>query len=205
MSTERVSPIVGRRIRGERQARDWTVAELAEQAGVSKGLIGQLERGVGNPSLENLHKIALVFDLPPSALFDEDGARRPHAQGGGTQANRTLPPPTVGVVRADARKQLGFPRSRVVFELLTPDFLRALEVFRCLIPENYDTREVPSEHEGEEFATVLKGRLEAHIGEEVFVMEPGDSLSYPATTPHWWRNLTTAEAEMIVVVTPPSI
>ncbi|WP_328603918.1 XRE family transcriptional regulator [Amycolatopsis sp. NBC_00345] len=204
MTTERVSPIVGRRIRSERQARDWTVAEVADKAGVSKGLIGQLERGVGNPSLENLHKLALVFDLPPSALFDE-GDRRPHVRGDGDQAARTLPPPTVGVVRADARRQLVFPRSRVVFELLTPDFLRALEVFRCLIPENYDTREVPSEHEGEEFATVLRGRLEAHIGEQTFVMEPGDSVSYPATTPHWWRNMTNAEAEIIVVVTPPSI
>ncbi len=39
-------------------------------------------------------------------------------------------------------------------------------------------------HEGEEFIYVLNGIAELKIGDEVFDLEPGDSVYYLSTTPH---------------------
>ncbi len=41
-----------------------------------------------------------------------------------------------------------------------------------------------SVHEGEEFIYVLDGVVSLKIGEDVFALEPGDSVYYLSTTPH---------------------
>jgi transcriptional regulator with XRE-family HTH domain len=195
-----LSPAVGRRIRAERRARDWTVDQVAEKAGVSKGLLSQLERGIGNPSLGNLHKIAEALDLPLSRLFVEDEPTDPRPTHGVAVPLR----PKFGIVRADARKKLLFPQERMTYELLTPDLQRSLEVLRCVIPHDWDTEDTPLCHDGEEWVYVLRGRLEGHVGDETFVLEPGDSAGYPADVPHWWRSRSDEEGEVICAITPPS-
>ncbi|WP_156938665.1 helix-turn-helix transcriptional regulator, partial [Mesorhizobium sp. LNHC252B00] len=44
-----ISLTIGRRIRTERTMRDWSLAELAEQSGVSKAMLSTMERGMTSP------------------------------------------------------------------------------------------------------------------------------------------------------------
>lgn len=180
---------VGRELRRQRRERELTVEELAELAGVSSGFISQLERGRANPSLMNLQKLAAALGITLVSLFSGAPAARPSRY---------------GVVRADARKQLVLPQEHIVYELLTPDLNRRLEVIRSVVPVDYDTSAVPYEHEGEEFVHLLRGRIEAGIGADRVVLEPGDSITYDAAVPHWWRNVGGEEGELISAVTPPS-
>ena len=39
-------------------------------------------------------------------------------------------------------------------------------------------------HAGQEFGYVLAGRLTIHVGFDAHELGPGDSISFPATTPH---------------------
>jgi quercetin dioxygenase-like cupin family protein len=41
-----------------------------------------------------------------------------------------------------------------------------------------------SVHEGEEFIYVLKGEVVLTIADDVFELDPGDSVYYLSTTPH---------------------
>ncbi|WP_170223084.1 XRE family transcriptional regulator [Nonomuraea turkmeniaca] len=50
-------------LRGTRLARGFSVRELAELTGVSKALISQIERGVANPTIEVLTRLAAALDL----------------------------------------------------------------------------------------------------------------------------------------------
>jgi transcriptional regulator with XRE-family HTH domain len=64
-----------------RVLRKLTQEELGEQAGVSGKFVGQIERGSGNPSLKNLHRLAqaLAVELPDLLRFEElrpEGAAR---------------------------------------------------------------------------------------------------------------------------------
>ncbi len=57
---------IGVRVRSERQARQWTLDQLAEAAGVSRRMLVTVEQGAANPSVGTLLKLseALGVGLP---------------------------------------------------------------------------------------------------------------------------------------------
>ncbi len=63
--------LVGRRVRGERGRRDWTIRELAERSGVSVRFLVQLESGRGNISVKRLADLARAFTLSPADLLSD--------------------------------------------------------------------------------------------------------------------------------------
>lgn len=63
----------GEKIRKMRKAAGWTVRALAEKTGVSESYISQLERGLVDPSVSLLRKIAAALEVPVASFFDEDG------------------------------------------------------------------------------------------------------------------------------------
>lgn len=57
------------RLREERQARGWSMAELADRSGVSRAMIGKVEKGEASPTAALLGKLAAAFDLSLSTLL----------------------------------------------------------------------------------------------------------------------------------------
>src|SRR4051812_8949484 len=72
--------LFGRRLRALRKLRLFTQEKLGERAGVSGKLVGQIERGDGNPTLDVIAGLAVGLDVEPAALlqFEEE---RPGAVG----------------------------------------------------------------------------------------------------------------------------
>lgn len=64
---------VGYKVKKVRTERGLTQAELAKKASVSTGLIGQIESGKVEPSINTLEKIAEAFSLSPCYFVAEDG------------------------------------------------------------------------------------------------------------------------------------
>jgi transcriptional regulator with XRE-family HTH domain len=60
---------IARRLRLERDARGWSLAELAERAGVSKATISKIERGEASPTAVILVRLAGAFDLTFAGLL----------------------------------------------------------------------------------------------------------------------------------------
>ena len=56
VSRDHGSESLGAKLRHLRTARELTIAQLAERAGVSSGLISQIERGNSNPSIRTLQR-----------------------------------------------------------------------------------------------------------------------------------------------------
>ncbi len=61
--------LIADRIRLERDARGWALAELAERAGVSKGTISKIERAEVSPTAVILVRLAAAFDLTLAGLL----------------------------------------------------------------------------------------------------------------------------------------
>lgn len=59
----------GKHLRKLRLERKWTQEELADRADMHFTYIGQIERGVRNPSLINLHKLAKALNVNAGKLF----------------------------------------------------------------------------------------------------------------------------------------
>ena len=74
--------LFGRRLRALRKLRMITQEKLGERAGVSGKLVGQIERGDGNPTLDVLAGLAAGLEVELAALlqFEED---RPGGSAGG--------------------------------------------------------------------------------------------------------------------------
>jgi len=63
---------LGARIRELRVACGWTQEQLAEHAGVHYKYLGDVERGVRNPALFNITRIARALGVPVAALFMDE-------------------------------------------------------------------------------------------------------------------------------------
>ncbi|MBN3786815.1 helix-turn-helix transcriptional regulator [Burkholderia sp. Ac-20353] len=63
----------GATVRRLREARTWSQEQLAEQAGLNRSYVGEIERGEAIASIVTADKIARAFDVSISALLS--GAR----------------------------------------------------------------------------------------------------------------------------------
>ncbi len=61
----------GRTLRNLRKEKSITLAQLSEQTNLSAGYLSQVERGIVDPSLSSLRKIATALDVPPMLLMDD--------------------------------------------------------------------------------------------------------------------------------------
>jgi transcriptional regulator with XRE-family HTH domain len=71
---------IARRLRLERHARGWSLAELAERSGVSKATISKIEREELSPTAVILVRLAAAFDLTLAGLLvraEGDGDEHP--------------------------------------------------------------------------------------------------------------------------------
>ncbi len=66
---------VGGRIRDMRRARSFTLVQLAEAAGLSHPFLSQLERGLANPSMASLERIARALGTSQVELLSVDEPR----------------------------------------------------------------------------------------------------------------------------------
>lgn len=179
---------LGRRLLEARTGR-FTVKELAQAAGVSAGLISQVERGHGNPSFRTLYRISQALGLRVGDLFGEE-PDHPHAK--------------ASVVREDQRKRLQLGNHGLVWELLTPNLQGQLEMLLTRVPAGFSNKEDPFQHRGEECVLLLDGSLEVTVGDQLFELGRGDAVTYDSAQPHWWHNPTDVEALIVGAVTPPS-
>jgi transcriptional regulator with XRE-family HTH domain len=189
---------LGSELRTAREAAGLTIMQVAERSGFSASYISQVERDLANPSIGAVNRMAEAIGIRMRAFFS-NGADNLDGDEPATAPDR-LP---TRVVRQNRRKRLTYPGSNVVFELLCPDLQHKLEILSSAAPPGAEVGETPISHAGEECAVVLKGRMELRVGEEVHLLEDGDSIYFDSAKPHNWRNVGEGDLQVIWVVTPP--
>jgi transcriptional regulator with XRE-family HTH domain len=186
---------LGQKLRATRHAAGMTLQDLALAAGVSQSLISQVERGMASPSITTLRRFAAALDIPIASLFVEHGpASNDEKELDGRQI----------IVRRDERKGLQVPRSKVNYELLTPDLNRTIEFLRIEYSPHSRTHPAPMSHPGEENALCLEGSVVVTIEEREFVLNEGDSISFDSGRAHQVENRTNERAVLVSAITPPS-
>lgn len=177
---------VGARVRRIRQRLGLTVEEFARAADLSAGIVSQLERGQGNPSLTTLGRLADGLGVHVAELL-KDGS-----------SDRTA------LVRADQRLQLPLAEDPegLVRELLTPTLEAPMQVIRTVMPPRTSHEQRPFRHLGTESVHVLAGRLVVVLGDERHELAAGDTITYDCTLGHWWENTSDEPAELIGMTVP---
>lgn len=177
---------LGAILRERRVDRNVTIEQLAARAGVSAGLISQIERGIGNPSFGTLVRLSYALDLQISALFD--GPRFDEQQ---------------MLVRRDHRQRL-VAGDGSVHDILVPNANHKLGLIRSTFPPGFESLEPAVSHPGEEIVLVVSGALRANIAGQRFDLDTGDSLIFDSTLPHGWANPGDEPSEVLFVSTPPA-
>jgi len=196
---------LGSRIRDERLRQELTLDDLSQKTGLSKGFLSQVERGLAQPSVGSLKRIARQLGISMVHFFTPQNSNRDRSFLRNERETDLSYAEDVHVVRADRRKSLGFPGSGVTYDLLTPDLNRRIEVLYGRIGPGELSGDGPIiDPPGEKFGLVLKGILEVRVGAEVYRLEAGDSIYFPTHHPHSWRGLEGDPIEVIWVMTPPS-
>lgn len=189
---------LGRKIRQYRKDRKISLVRLAERCKLSPSFLSQIERDLANPSVTTLYGIAETLDISMASLFSDEVM--PGIPGGS-------PPPqeTAQIVRANYRKAFIYPGGGIRNEFLTPDLHRALQMMWIVMPPQTDSGETPFMHPGEECGIILQGQLETWVGDQKYVLNPGDAIYHDSMLPHRSRNIGETEVIMVVAKTPPSL
>lgn len=177
---------VGNDIRAMRKSRGITLVDFAEMLDRSVGFVSQIERGISEPSISDLRKIAALFEVPISFFFGEAAS--------GTEDSRYI-------VRADERRKLGNTEGGLVEELLSPDLGGSFEMIRSEFAPGAMLEEA-QQRDTEEAGFVISGTFEIEISGAWYTLETGDSFRFSGE-PYRWRNTTTEPAILIWAVSPP--
>lgn len=162
---------VGAAIRELRQREGLTLAQVSEQAGISRGMLSKIENGQTSAGMDTLGRIARALGVSMSMLFSKYDAS-PSA------AHHIKRGTGMEVVRRGTK-------SGHTYHLLAYDQgpVKLFEPF--LITMNDDSEQYPVfQHPGTEFLYMLDGVIEYRCGESTYVLEPGDALSFQGDVPH---------------------
>jgi len=184
----------GEQVRALRAGRRLTAATLARRCGVSRSLVSQIETGRISPSLDVVRRLAAALDVPIAALFGPRDGPPGDAAPGARPA----------VVRRDERKGLRLPRSRITYELLSPNLRGRLQVQWVELAPGEQAPEEGFVHRGEECYVVLEGRVRFRVAGEEYVLNAGDALTFDSSLPHGASNDGPGTAVALAAMTPPS-
>jgi transcriptional regulator with XRE-family HTH domain len=185
---------IGLRLRELRRLNSLTTRELATRSGLSASMISQIETGRTNASIASLQRIAATLGVPIGEFFMEQNDEPPTSDG---QAK------TAVVVKREHRKGLRLPASHVIYELMTPDLRGPFEFLWVELEPRHAP--IPARaHPGYECAVVIQGVMQAVIGDEEFILELGDSITFDSGIPHRIENRGEETLIQLSAISPPS-
>lgn len=179
---------LGPRLRAMRLRHGIGLRELARRLDLSASAISRIETGKMHPSVRTLYAFAselqitvdeVLSDRPAPANEDAFREASSTAVGGpGVALRRAEGSPAVTLGSGVGWRQLMFWSDEDV------EFIEATyEPGAASSPEDALVR-----HNGHEFGHVLSGTLRVAVGFDEFVLGPGDSLTFPSSTPHRLSN-----------------
>lgn len=177
---------LGARIRTEREARGWSLSDLAEKSKVSRAMINNVERGAASPTAALLGRLSGAFGLTMSTLL----ARAESRQGG-------------RLVRADDQPRWQDPKSGYIRRHIAPAEGSDLpfDMVRVELPPGA-TVDFPAASYLfiRQVVWVLAGDLLIVEGEVSHRLQAGDSLEFGAPADSRYCNETAAPCHYAVVV-----
>ncbi|OZI60873.1 helix-turn-helix domain-containing protein [Bordetella genomosp. 11] len=154
---------------------------LAERAGISAAMLSQIERGLSTPSLRSLRLLSEALEIPISRFFEQPAQARPPSF----------------VVRMNERRRLRLSPTGVIKDLISPDSPSWIEMYELRLLPGGSSGNDFHRHDGEKAGYVLEGQLQLMLGQETFVLNPGDAFRFPSIVPHMFRNPSEDAARII--------
>lgn len=174
---------LGRRVKAERLAREMTLKQVADAAGLSPTHISEIERGRTSPTVGALMKISHALGKSATYFVEE------------------VELPTVSVVRrSDRPTRTVTDRGR---NIASASYLTVgIPAGRLRVVELADIgpgRVEGPTHEGEEILLVKTGRVRVAVGEREYELSEGDCIQFKGTLRHSVERMGDGPAQVLWV------
>ena len=168
---------VGARLRRLRTQRRITLTDLASSTGISKSTLSRLETGQRRPTLELLLALSHVYRVPLDDLVaaPEEGDPRIRLRPGSVKGRTVIP----------LTREPG-----------------GVQAWKIVIPTSKVTPE-PRAHDGYEWIYVLSGHMRFVLGDQDWVLGPGEVASFDTKVPHWFGSTGDEPAEILSIFGRP--
>jgi transcriptional regulator with XRE-family HTH domain len=161
-----------------RQERGWSLDKTAEETGVSKAMLGQIERQESSPTIATLWKIASGFQTSFSSFLEDthEDLKKPIYRSGSVQ-NLS---PTDDKIR--------------VMPLFPFDEQLRCEIFIIELLPTCEHLSAPHKPGVIEHVIVVDGTIEVLLQNNWKVLHKGEGLCFNANQPHGYKNTTKKNA-----------
>lgn len=178
-------PYLGLQIRKKREEKKITLTKAAKEMNMSSSLLSQIERGIVCPSISTLRTIADYLGTYIGVLLGE-----------------RISEENAKVIRKNQRSHSVIYGKGVKLYILSPSNSR-LEFLYDEYEVNSSTGDKLYQHEGEECAYVIEGKLEIDLNGKKIILNKGDFIWFLSTIPHKIKNLSDKKSIAIWVDSPP--
>lgn len=175
---------VGQRLRVLRTGRGLSIRALAEKSQLNVNTLSMIENGKTSPSVATLQQLAFALETPITSFFDSG-----------------VPKNKIAYHTASQRPKVAFAHGTLE-DLGAGMISRGAEPFLVVLDPHAESGSNPIVHTGREFVFCLEGCLTYTIEDQVFQLEPGDSLLFEAHLPHRWQNLGATPSRSLLVLCP---
>ncbi|WP_028778820.1 helix-turn-helix domain-containing protein [Shimazuella kribbensis] len=182
---EELHLVIAKNLKAFREGRRLSLEKVAELTGVSKTMIGQIERGESSPTIKTIWKIANGLKISFTSLIHN-------------------PQPETKIVKKEERKKLLESEGKYrAFSNFPFEDGRRFEIYTIEIDEE-GSLDSESHPEGtEEYLTVFEGELIVQVNDESFVIQSGDSIQFKADRPHSYRNVGSKMTRLSMILYYP--
>jgi transcriptional regulator with XRE-family HTH domain len=182
---------IGHEVRAYRKKLGITVTDLAAATGISLGMLSKIENGNISPSLTTLQSLSRALGVPLTAFFRRFEEQRNAVfvkAGQGVELERR------GTRAGHQYNLLGHIDNNSSGVIVEP----------YLITLTADSDVFPTfQHEGMEFLYMLEGEVVYRHGDQLYPMQPGDSLFFDADAPHGPEVLVKLPSKYLSIISYP--
>lgn len=172
---ESINLKIGEKLKSLRSNRTMSLDDVAAVTGVSKPMLGQIERGQSTPTVTTLWKIATGLKTPLSYFLDEPQAEY-----------IVVSPNPANVILGDGGKMRAYP-------LFTFDPVRSVETFYIEFAPDCCHNSVKHNDGVEEHIFVLRGTLRLVLGGKTVDVSEKQTVRFRADIPHAYYNVSGSE------------
>lgn len=169
---EQASLKIGERLRAIRSARQLTLDDVAALTGVSKPMLGQIERGQSSPTIHVLWKICTGLKMPLSFFCKQQ------------EAEYTV----AGLGEKDWIKEEG--GGMRAYPLFPFDPARNVEIFYIEFDGGVRHDSQPHVEGVEEYVFLVQGTLKMIIGGKEVLLREKQSIRFRADISHGYHNVS---------------
>jgi transcriptional regulator with XRE-family HTH domain len=178
-----IGAIIAANLKRIREERRLSLSQLAEQAGVSKVILSQIEKGDSNPTINTIWKITGALQLPYTSLLEPPEAKAVHVR------KKDLP-------------DLAEDKYHI-FSYYPKDQDRNFEMYQIEMEEGCVHRSIGHSSNSSEYIMVMEGSMVLEVNGVEHYLEPDDALYFDASYPHVYKNASPQRVKVVLIIYYP--